>query len=191
MEVVLRLLVGLGLSAACGFRDFVPLLVLSLAAYSGHLSLAESFTWLATEAALITLGAATLLEVGSYYIPWLDNLLDTIATPCAVIAGIITTGSMATDMSPYLRWSLAVIAGGGTAGVIQAGTAFTRQMSSFSTGGLGNPVVSSVELVSAVVLSVIAVIFPIVAILLVLALFFFSARAIHRFAARRRKPVAA
>ena len=77
MELILSLSVGLGLSAACGFRIFVPLLVISIANKAGHLELADSFEWMGSTAAIITFATATVLEVSAYYVPWVDNLLDT------------------------------------------------------------------------------------------------------------------
>ena len=110
MEYVLAMCLGIGLSAACGFRIFVPLLGINIAAMSGHLTVAEGFDWLGTLPAFAVFLTATVLEVAAYYVPWLDNLLDTIATPAAVVAGTIITASLVTDMSPMLRWTLAVIA---------------------------------------------------------------------------------
>src|SRR5881394_829642 len=115
MEPFLSSLVGIGLSAACGFRVFVPLLVVSIASYSGHLHLAPGFEWMGSTAALIAFATATALEIAGYYVPWVDNLLDTIASPAAVIAGTIATASVVADMSPFLKWTLAAIAGGGIA----------------------------------------------------------------------------
>src|SRR5882762_9625453 len=125
METVLSLLIGIGLSAACGFRVFVPLLVVSIAAHTGHLKLASGFAWMGSDAALIAFAVATALEIAAYYVPWLDNLLDTLATPAAVIAGTLVTASLATEMSPFLKWTLAVIAGGGVAGLVQGTTVLT------------------------------------------------------------------
>jgi hypothetical protein len=166
METILSIFVGIGLSAACGFRVFVPLLVMSIASLSGHLSLAHGFEWIGTYPALISFAVATSLEIAGYYIPWLDHLLDTIATPAAIVAGIIVTASAVSDMSPFLKWSLAVIAGGSAAGLVQGATAITRAASGATTAGLGNPVVSTFELAGATVTSVTAVIAPILAIVL-------------------------
>lgn len=159
-------MVGVGLAAACGFRVFVPLLVVSIAAVSGHLTLAPSFHWMGTWPAVVAFGAATALEIGGYYIPWLDHLLDTVATPAAIVAGTVISASVFTDMSPFLRWSLAFIAGGGTAALVQGGTVVTRAASFATTGGLGNPVVSTGEWVLSGLASVLAIIVPIVAIVL-------------------------
>jgi len=167
MELLLSLAVGIALSAACGFRVFVPLLVLSGAALSGHVHLAESFSWVGTWPAFATFAAATLLEIGAYYVPWIDNALDSIATPAAVVAGIIVTASVLTDVSPHLRWTLALIAGGGAAGLVQGVTVGTRHTSSLATGGMGNPFVSSFEAVGALATSVVALAWPILALVVV------------------------
>lgn len=165
MENFLAICVGIGLSAACGFRVFVPLLVTSIAAHSGHLHLAKSFAWIGSDTALVAFAIATCVEVGGYYIPWVDNLLDTLATPAAVVAGTIVMASMVTDMSPFLKWTLAVIAGGGTAGMVQAGTVLVRGASSAATGGLANPLFATVELGGSLLASILAVAAPFLAIL--------------------------
>lgn len=172
METILSLCVGIGLSAACGFRVFVPLLVMSVASYSGHLTLAPSFQWIGSEPALICFAVATVLEIAGYYIPWVDNFLDTVASPAAVVAGTIVTASMVTDVSPFLKWTLAVIAGGGAAGLVQATTVLARGASTVATGGLANPVFATAELGGSIAASVLSIVAPILAIgLVVLAVF--------------------
>jgi uncharacterized membrane protein len=165
METIMAVMVGLGLSATCGFRVFVPLLGIGIAAHGGHVTLASGFVWIGTWPAIIAFGLATCLEVAGYYLPWFDNLLDTIATPAAVIAGIVATASMITDVSPFLQWSLAVIGGGGVAGVVQGGSVVVRGLSSTTTGGIGNPVVSTTELVGSILGTILAIVLPILAIL--------------------------
>ena len=166
MDWTLGLLCGIGLAAACGFRVFVPLLGTSFAGMSGQLQLAEGFDWMATPAAAVAFGTATLLEIAAYYIPWLDNLLDVIATPSAAIAGTILTASMVTDVSPFLKWTLAVIAGGGVAGAVQSGTAVVRGASTISTAGAVNPLLSTIELILSAIMTVLAVLLPILAFIL-------------------------
>jgi hypothetical protein len=175
METVLSLFVGLGLSAACGFRVFVPLLVVSIAAHSGHLTLATGFDWLGSDAALIAFGFATVLEIAGYYIPWLDHALDTLATPAAIVAGTIVTASMVADVSPFLRWTLAAIAGGGLAGAVQISTVVARGISTATTGGIANPIVATVELGGSVITSLLALLAPVVAVVFVAGLVGFGA----------------
>ena len=170
METVLSLLIGIGLSAACGFRVFVPLLVVSIAANTGHLTLAKSFAWMGSDTALIAFAVATVLEITAYYIPWLDNLLDTVASPAAVVAGTIITASLVADLSPFLKWTLAVIAGGGVAGLVQGTTVFTRATSTATTGGFANPILATAELGGSVVTSIMSIVAPVAAILLAITL---------------------
>lgn len=162
MELLLGLLVGVGLSAACGFRVFVPLLGMSLASLSGHLSLAPGFEWIGTWPALLAFGSATFFEVAAFYLPWIDNVMDTIATPAAVVAGTMVTASQLGDASPFLKWSLAVIAGGGVCSLIQSGTVITRAASSGSTGGMGNFAISTVELVSSITMTFLVLVLPLI-----------------------------
>ncbi|MFQ5528011.1 MAG: DUF4126 domain-containing protein [Thermoanaerobaculia bacterium] len=184
MEVALSIALGLGLAAACGFRVFVPLLVISAASYSGQLSLSGSFEWIASTPALVTLIVATVLEIAAYYIPWVDNLLDSVASPAAVVAGVVASASVITGMDPYLKWTMAVIAGGGLAGAVQVVTAGTRGASLVTTAGFGNPIVSTVETGGSIALSVLAIVAPLFAVgLVVVFLAFVTSRL-----ARRRQP---
>ena len=164
METLLGISLGIGLSAACGFRVFVPLLVMSIASLSGHLTLASGFQWIGSYPALVTFSVATILEIGGYYIPWVDHLLDTVATPAAIVAGTVTTAAMVGDMSPYLKWTLAAIAGGGVAGMVQGTTVLARGVSTATTGGLGNPFFATIELGGALFTSVLALLAPLLAV---------------------------
>jgi hypothetical protein len=186
METVLSLFVGIGLSAACGFRVFVPFLIMSIAALAGQLELAEGFEWIGSYPALIAFGTATVLEVAAYLIPWLDHLFDTIATPTAVIAGIIATAAMITGMSPLLKWALAIIAGGGAAGIVQASTVTVRATSTATTAGIGNPLVSIGEFIGSVVTTFLAIVVPIVVVLLLVIGFYLIWRQVRRIPSRRR-----
>jgi phosphoglycerol transferase MdoB-like AlkP superfamily enzyme len=170
METLLGLMIGVGLAAACGFRLFVPFLGMNIAAMSGHLHLAHGFEWLGTWPAFIALSIATLFEVFAYFIPWFDNLLDAVTTPAAVVAGTILTAANIDEMSPFMHWALAAIAGGGVAGVVQAGTVTLRGASTALTGGFGNFLVSLAELFGAAVMSFLALVFSVLGMILVVAL---------------------
>jgi len=172
MDIVLSILIGIGLSAACGFRVFVPMAGLSLASITGHITLSPEFAWLGTWTALIAFSTATVLEIAAYYIPWLDNILDSLMTPAAIVAGIIATASVVADMSPFLKWTLAVIAGGGVAAVMQGGTVAIRASSSGATGGLANFSLSTVELIGAIIITILAFFLPIIAFFLVIVICF-------------------
>ena len=167
MELLSSILIGLGLAAACGFRVFVPLLIAGLAARFGGLPVVGGFGWIGSTPALVAFAVATGVEILGYYVPWVDNLLDALAAPAAVAAGILLMASTLVDCGPFLRWTLAVVAGGGTAALFQGLTTVARQVSSISTGGLGNPVLATVEGGSSALLAVLAVTLPIVALVLI------------------------
>jgi hypothetical protein len=180
METVVGILVGIALSAACGFRVFVPLLALGIAGRLGHVPLAGDFHWIATTPALIALGTATVVEIVAYYVPWLDHALDTIATPSAVLAGVLVTAAVVGNLPPVVRWGLAIIAGGGAAGTVQGATVLARLKSGTLTAGLANPVVATAELAGSVVTSVLAVVVPLLAVVLIVLLLVWMYRTTRR-----------
>lgn len=188
---LLAISLGLGLAAASGFRVFLPPLLLSgainigLIEASGQLSLLDG--WGAFSVLLI----AVILEIGSYLIPWLDNLLDVVATPAAVLAGVGMMGSVIgaeTDYDPIVQWTVAAIGGGGVAGTVQTGTVATRALSTGTTGGLANPIISVGEAVMAIVVTVLALLAPLLCLVLVFAGTFYALRLIGR---ARNKPKSA
>src|SRR3954469_1081831 len=135
LDLGLSIALGIGLAAATGFRLFLPLLVLSVAAWTGHVNLSESFAWLGTPTAVLMLGTAAIVEVAAFYIPGVDNLLDTLATPGAVVAGTIASAAVMAYVPPMLKSTAAVIAGGGVAGATQGLTTMLRAKSTVFTGG--------------------------------------------------------
>ena len=167
METLLGIAVGIGLSAACGFRVFVPLLVMNLASLGGLLHLSPGFAWVGSTYATVAFATATIMEVSGYYIPWVDHILDVFTTPAAIIAGTVATASVVTDLSPFLKWTMALIAGGGIAGLVQGTSVLLRATSSVSTAGIGNPVVSTLELVGSVITALLAIFVPVLCLALV------------------------
>jgi hypothetical protein len=176
LDLALSVVLGIGLAAATGFRVFLPLLVVGGAAYTGHLSLDQSFAWLGTPAALMMLGTAALVEVVAYYIPGVDNLLDTLATPGAFIAGTMVSAAVMTDLPPMVKWTAAIIAGGGVAGVTQGITAALRANSTLLTGGLGNSILATAEFFGAILIPLLALAVPIAALALVILLLWLAMR---------------
>lgn len=165
--------IGLGLAASCGFRVFVPLLVASVAARLGVFPAAEGFQWLAGWPAIICFGTATVIEIMAYYIPFVDNMLDTITSPLAIVGGTLLMTSVLPVDNDLLRWVAGLIFGGGAATAIQAGTVVTRAASSKLTAGTGNVVFASGEHAASFITSLLALFIPLVlaAILIVLILY--------------------
>lgn len=180
LATTLSVVAALGLAAACGFRVFVPMLVLSVAARAGMLNLADGFAWLGTTPALICFAVATGVEVAAYYFPVVDNFLDMISAPAAVVAGVVVAAAVIVDIDPWLKWTLAVVAGGGAAAAVKLPMVLTRGTSTAGTGGVGNPVVSTAELVAASGVSTAAVVVPIALPFLVLGVVWFFYRRIRR-----------
>jgi len=187
MDTLLSICIGIGLSAACGFRVFVPPLVMSIASLFGHLTLSPSFEWMGSYPALVVFAVATGIEIAAYYIPWVDNLLDTIATPMAIAAGTFVTASVIPEGDPMLQWTVALIAGGGAAGTIQAFTGFGRLASTMMTGGLGNPLISTIESGGSIILSGLAIAVPVFAVCLVAVLLVFTLSKLGRSLAVKRE----
>ncbi|WP_298555750.1 DUF4126 domain-containing protein [uncultured Algibacter sp.] len=180
-ETIISICLGVGLSASVGFRVFLPLFALSLASYFDVWELNESWQWIGSTAALLTLGVATLVEVFAYFIPYIDNLLDGIAVPLAALAGTAIMLSTVVDLSPVITWALAIIAGGGTAAAVAGSSSITRLASTATTGGIANPVVSTIETGTSVVMSIISIFLPILAVILVIAIFFIIFKLFKKF----------
>jgi Domain of unknown function (DUF4126) len=179
-DLALSIVLGIALAAATGFRVFLPMLIVSAAAYTGHLQLDNNFSWLGTPSALTMLSVAALTEVLAYYVPVIDNLLDTLATPAALIAGTIVSAAVMTDVPPMVQWTVAVIAGGGIAGLTQGLTGILRAHSTVWTGGLGNPVIATAELGGALLISFLAMVAPTAAIALVILFLLVAIRLLRR-----------
>src|SRR5215467_4729459 len=179
-DLALSIVLGVGLAAATGFRVFLPMLIVSGAAYTGHLPLGDSFAWLGTSSALTMLGVAAVVEILAYYIPGVDNLLDSLATPAALVAGTIVSAAVMTDVPPMVKWTAAVIAGGGVAGLTQGATALLRAKSTVWTGGLGNMIIATAELVGALIVSFLALAAPAAAIALVILFLWLAIRLLRQ-----------
>jgi len=172
-EIIIAIAIGIGLSASCGFRVFVPMLVASIAARTGIFPAQEGFQWLASWPAIFCFGTATVFEILGYYIPFIDNLLDTVTTPLAIGAGTLLLTSVLPIDNDLLKWSGGFIFGGGAAATIQGGSVLTRLASSKLTAGIGNPVVATGEHVAAIGTSVLSLFIPMVIAILILALIIF------------------
>lgn len=171
VQIIIALAAGIALSASCGFRVFVPPLIVSIASMLGMVNLSPDLAWMGTWPAALAFGSASLIEVAAYYIPALDNLLDTISVPVATIAGtLLTAAVLGVDIPAAARWILAVVAGGGTALAVSSGTAAVRGASTVTTAGLANPLVSTGELAASAALSVLSIALPILALAIVVVL---------------------
>ncbi|MBN2653515.1 MAG: DUF4126 domain-containing protein [Nitrospirae bacterium] len=178
MDTFLSICLGIGLAAATGFRIFIPLLALSIASIYGFIPLSENFQWIGTYPALIVFATASIVEIGAYYIPWFDHIIDFITAPAALIAGAVVMASSITEINPLLKWTLAIIAGSGTAAIFHGATSIMRGASTATTGGLANPLFATTELGAASILSLLAIALPLIAGIIILLLVAASAKKI-------------
>jgi hypothetical protein len=186
MQYVVAGALGLGLAACSGFRVFVPLLGASLAYHFGYMTPAAGFAWLGSWAALLTMATATLFEIAGYYIPVVDNLLDSLTTPASFVAGTILMTSALPHLDPTLRWTLGVLVGGGPAGLVQTATALLRGASTAATGGRGTPVLATAENALAVGGVAFTLLLPLVAAGIVLLFVVFIVSRLRRWREGRR-----
>lgn len=162
-KLLAGLCAGTGLSAACGFRVFVPLLAISVAVRFFGVSVGPDFAWIGSWMTLLVFATATLVETFAYCIPWVDNALDTVSTPLALAAGALAMIGMLPDLHPAVKWTVGLLLGTGAAGVTQLSTVALRATSSAATGGAGNCVVSTTESTSSLLLSILSFVLPVVA----------------------------
>lgn len=194
MDILIALCIGIGLSAATGFRIFIPPLLMSAAAVTGHYAPPEELAWMASQTALLAFAGATVVEVVAYYIPWIDNLLDVVEVPLAAIAGTVLTAGMLSgavtnsfpELSPLILWTAAAVVGGGTAAVTEGATVVTRLASTATTGGFANPALSTAENLSAIIMTWLAIAVPILAIGLVIFVIWYTVTRGLRLLTRRR-----
>jgi hypothetical protein len=188
LDLALAVAMGVALAAAVGFRVFLPMLVLSIGAYSGHLALNSDLAWLGTPGALMMLSVAASIEILAYYIPGVDNALDMIAAPAALVAGTVVSAAVMTDVPPMVRWTTAVIAGGGAAGLIQGLASLLRAKSTVLTAGLGNHVIATGELAGALIVSLLALAAPLAAVAFVALFCWLAVRLLRRLLRKQRHP---
>jgi hypothetical protein len=187
IESLIGIALGIGLAAATGFRIFIPLLLVGLAARFDMLPLGDGFQWLATTPALLTLGTAAVLETLGYYIPGVDHALDVLAGPATLLAGIVASAAVMTEVPPAVLWPVAVIAGGGAAGLTKGSTALLRAKSGVATGGLANPIVSTIETVGATGITLLAIAVPVLCFVAVIGMLWWVARKAGRLLFGRSK----
>lgn len=184
MEYIIGICLGLGLAASSGFRVFVPLLVANIASLAGIVNLSVGFEWMGTWPTFAVFLSATAAEVGAYYIPLLDNVLDTIAIPLAWIAGTLLSVAFMADLPPMIKWVLGIIVGGGGAAMIKTGASMARLKSTAFTTGWANWIIASFEHIASFVMSILSVLVPLVmGIIVIVLLLFFGLKL-----SRKKKP---
>ncbi len=180
MSLCLALCMGIALSAACGLRVFLPLLVVAACSRCGLASVSDEMAWLGSDVALLCLSAATVLELAAYYMPWLDNALDAVQGPLAVLAGALVMTGVLAEQPDWLQWGVGLVAGAGTAGGVKLLASALRLGSTATTGGLANWILSTLENIGAFIGSLLALVAPVLAVAGLLLLVYLLRRRICR-----------
>jgi TRAP-type mannitol/chloroaromatic compound transport system permease large subunit len=187
-SLVLALLAGLGLSASTGLNTFLPLLLLSGAArfHLAGVTLGERFDWLASDTALIVLIIATVVEIIGDKVPAVDHFLDAAGTFVRPVAGALASASVLTGVDPVLAAVLGIAVGAPASLGLHTLKAGARVTSTSATLGCLNPVLSLVEDVISLGLSLVALFAPGVVPLILLLVALILWRIVRRF----RRPTA-
>ncbi len=168
LVVISQLAMGVSLAACAGLRAFLPLFAVGLAGRLDWIPLTSHFEWLESTPTLIVFGSAVAAELLADKIPWFDNLLDLVQSFVKPIAGVIATASVLHELTPLQGAVLALVLGGGVAGATHLAKANLRLVSTAATGGLANPVVSTVEDTGAGGLTLMALLAPLLAVTVLL-----------------------
>lgn len=175
---------GIALAATAGLRLFMPFLFIGALARYGLIPAPEMLAWTASDTGILLLLVATLLEVLGDKVPVVDHALDLVATVAKPAAGLILPAAVLHDVSPMGAWVLGIAAGGPLALGVHTTKAGTRALSSATTVGAANPLLSFVEDALAVLILVFMVLAPAIAALLVVLL---AAAALRAWRVLRRR----
>lgn len=172
-SVELQIMSGVMLAAVCGLRAFLPLLAVGIAARLGAVHLNAEYMWLESWPAIVAFGLAALLEMAADKIPVVDHALDLLGGLVRPMAGALVVLGLMPDFPKLVTMLIAVGSAGGAFGV-QALKAKTRLVSSATTLGHGNPLLSGAEDLASIILTVAAIVAPLIAFLLLVPLIAFG-----------------
>ncbi len=182
-----QLAMGFALAACVGLRAFLPLLAAGLLARHGYVHLGDSFAWMESTPALIVFGSALAFEVLADKVPFLDHALHAVETFVKPLAATLLAASLFTQLDPVVAMTLGLIGGGTIAGAVHAMRGGARMLSTATTGGLANPVLSLFDDFLATAGVVFAFLLPVFAAIAALALVVLGARMLRR-ASRGKRP---
>ncbi|MBB2942062.1 membrane protein implicated in regulation of membrane protease activity [Actinoplanes lutulentus] len=179
-----EVLTGTGLAASAGLNAYIPLLTMGLLArFTGAIDLPSGWAWLSNGWTLTILAVLLAIEVVADKIPVVDHLNDVVQTFVRPTAGGLAFGAgstsetvTVTDPGSFFTshaW-VPIVAGGLIALGVHGVKAASRPVVNATTGGLGAPVASTAEDFGSIVMSVLAIVLPILVLIGLAALTFFS-----------------
>ena len=170
MDLLMGVFTAFGLSASAGLNAYIPLLIVGVVAhYTDWITLSNPWDLLANPWVLIVLGILVLIEMLADKIPAVNHINDAVQTfvrPAAGAVAFAASANVVTDIHPVL----AMVCGLLVAGSVHAvKSAVVRPIVTATTGGAGNVPVSIAEDIIASVMSILAILVPIlVAVILIL-----------------------
>ncbi len=165
-DIILQVLMAITLAAATGLRAFLPLFIVSIAAHFFGLPLSDSFKFLGDSRAVFVFGLATLIEILGDKIPAVDNFLDSVQTFLKPILALLASVAVLSKLDPLLALVIAIAISGTVTLPTQLTKGGVRLVSSGTTGGIANPFISIIEDITSLILSLLAILFPLIAIAL-------------------------
>ncbi len=187
-SLAIHLAMGFSLAAVVGIRAFTPLLAAGLAARWDLIPLGSGFSWLQSNEALLILGAATAIELLGDKIPTVDHLLDAAGLVVKPVAGCLVMAAPLLELDTKWATLLGLLTGSTVAGAVHLARAQLRVVSTVSTAGIGNPILSSAEDLIAGGASVLAILLPILAFFAAAGLLLACSWAVLRRLRRRKLP---
>ncbi|MFN7975269.1 MAG: DUF4126 domain-containing protein [Acidobacteriota bacterium] len=190
LSLLMEVVMGMSLAAACGLRAFLPMLAIGICERTGYLTLGAHFHWLGSTPALIVFGVAVAIELVGDKVPAVDHALDVMGLVVKPVAGAILASAAITDVDPLLASVVGIITGGAMSAGVHVVKAKARVVSSAVTFGFANPFVSMVEDAFVALLTVLAILAPVIALGLVLVTGYVMTRVLRRIFFRRRRDTA-
>jgi hypothetical protein len=194
----MELLTGFGLATAAGLNAYIPMLLLGLLGrFTGVINLPTGWSWLENGWVLTIVAVLLAVEIVADKIPALDSVNDTVQTLVRPTAGgiVFGTGTAAqtaavTDPGEFARagqW-VPVLIGVVTALVVHLTKTAVRPAANVATAGVAAPVLSTVEDLTSVGLTLIAILIPALVLIVLIALIWAAVWLLRRRRRRRALP---
>ncbi|WP_435152110.1 DUF4126 domain-containing protein [Micromonospora aurantiaca (nom. illeg.)] len=198
---MLEVLTGSGLAASAGLNAYIPLLLMGLLSrYTDLVELPSGWQWLGNGWVVLILAVLLAVEVVADKVPVVDHVNDVVQTVVRPTAGGLAFGAGAgsetvtvSDPDTFFsthQW-VPVVVGVLIALGVHLLKAAARPVINATTAGVGAPVASTAEDATSVVMSVVALLLPVLVLVFLVALLFFVPWLFRRRRERRRERAAA
>ena len=199
--MVLEVLTGSGLAASAGLNAYIPLVLMGLLArYTDLVNLPSGWQWLGNGWVILTLAVLLAVEVVADKVPVVDHVNDVVQTVVRPTAGGLAFGAGSTSETVTVsnpdtffsthQW-VPVVTGVLIALGVHLLKSAARPVINATTAGFGAPVASTAEDATSAVMSVVAILLPVLVLVFLLGLVAFLFWFLRRRKDRRRERSAA